>query len=218
MESLEPMTIALIVLVIAGIWAVVELALTFRQTRKSVSELTDSVNDTIADIRPVVAKLDGVADELPAAAKQIEPILEKASTTVDLINVDLVRVEGILSDVNAVTDTGARASGAVTGAVESVASGVAGVVNKVAGKVSGKGSAQAKIAAGESPAALEGTTEPVASEQVSGDAGYFTYPSEGEAAQAAAPVAEPESAVSEPEAAEPTSFEVPVSGVSADKQ
>lgn len=210
MESLEPMTIALIVLVIAGIWAVVELALTFRQTRKSVSELTDSVNDTIADIRPVVAKLDGVADELPAAAKQIEPILEKASTTVDLINVDLVRVEGILSDVNTVTDTGARASGAVTGAVESVASGVAGVVNKVAGKVSGKGAAQAKIAGGEAPAALEGATEPVASEQVSGDEGYFTYPSEGEAAPAA-PAAE-----SEP--AEPTSFEVPVSDVSADEQ
>lgn len=212
MESLEPMTIALIVLVIAGIWAVVELALTFRQTRKSVSELTDSVNDTIADIRPVVAKLDGVADELPAAAKQIEPILEKASTTVDLINVDLVRVEGILSDVNTVTDTGARASGAVTGAVESVASGVAGVVNKVAGKVSGKGAAQAKIAGGEAPAVLEGATEPVAtesvaSEQVSGDEGYFTYPSEGEAAPAA-PDAEPE----------PASFEVPVSDVSADEQ
>lgn len=210
MESLEPMTIALIVLVIAGIWAVVELALTFRQTRKSVSELTDSVNDTIADIRPVVAKLDGVADELPAAAKQIEPILEKASTTVDLINVDLVRVEGILSDVNTVTDTGARASGAVTGAVESVASGVAGVVNKVAGKVSGKGAAQAKIAGGEAPAALEGATESVASEQVSGDEGYFTYPSEGEAAPAA-----PDA---EPEPAEPTSFEVPVSDVSADEQ
>ena len=105
---MEPMTIALIVLVIAGIWAVVELALTIRQARKSVSELADSVNDTIGEVRPAIAKLDGAIDELQPAVKQIEPILEKASTTVDLINVDLVRVEGILSDVNTVTGTGAR--------------------------------------------------------------------------------------------------------------
>ena len=175
--ALDPMTIALIVLVIAGVWAVVELALTLRQTRKSVSELTDSVNETIADIRPVVAKLDGVADELPAAAKQIEPILEKASTTVDLINVDLVRVEGILSDVNTVTDTGARATGAVSGAVESVATGVAGALGKVAGKVSGR--ASAKISAPAATGALDAPApaEPVSVERVSGDEGYFTYPS-----------------------------------------
>lgn len=55
-------------------------------------------------------------DELQPAVKQIEPILEKASTTVDLINVDLVRVEGILSDVNTVTGTGARVTDAVSGA------------------------------------------------------------------------------------------------------
>lgn len=175
--ALDPMTIALIVLVIAGVWAVVELALTLRQTRKSVSELTDSVNETIADIRPVVTKLDGVADELPAAAKQIEPILEKASTTVDLINVDLVRVEGILSDVNTVTDTGARATGAVSGAVESVATGVAGALGKVAGKVSGR--TGAKISAPAATGALDAPApaEPVNVERVSGDEGYFTYPS-----------------------------------------
>lgn len=83
-------------------------------------------------------------------------------------------------------------------------------MNKVAGKVSGKGAAQAKIAGGEALAALEGATEPVASEQVSGDEGYFTYPSEDEATPAA-----PDA---ELEPAEPTSFEVPVSDVSADEQ
>ena len=145
---MEPMTIALIVLVIAGIWAVVELALTIRQARKSVSELADSVNDTIGEVRPAIAKLDGAIDELQPAVKQIEPILEKASTTVDLINVDLVRVEGILSDVNTVTGTGARVTDAVSGAVEHAASGVAGVAAKVQVNV----------------------------EQVCGDTGYFTYP------------------------------------------
>ena len=56
---MEPLTIALIALVVAGIWAVVELALVLRRTRQSVAELTDSVNDTIGEVRPVIAKLDG---------------------------------------------------------------------------------------------------------------------------------------------------------------
>lgn len=187
---MEPLTIALVVLVVAGVWAVVELALTLRRTRQSVTELTDTVNDTIGEVRPVIAKLDGAVDELGPATKQVEPILEKASTTVDLVNVDLVRLEGILSDVNTVTGTGARASAAVSGAADAVASGVAGVAAKVAGKVAGK--AQAKISdAGHEPAHLaapgqgddaqageRAADEPVV-ERVSGDAGYFTYPTTG---------------------------------------
>lgn len=182
---MEPMTIALIVLVVAGVWAVVELALTLRQTRKSVSELTDSVNDTIGEVRPAIAKLDGAIDELQPAVKQIEPILEKAATSVDLINVDLVRVEGILSDVNSVTGTGARVTEAVTGAVEHAAGGVAGVAAKVAGKVTGR--QPSKLAGHEDPASLEAPkgehaadAPRVSVEQVSGDTGYFTYPA-GEA-------------------------------------
>ena len=180
---MDPMTIALIVLVIAGVWAVVELALTLRQTRKSVSELSDSVNDTIGEVRPAI-------DELGPAVKEVAPILEKASTTVDLINVDLVRVEGILSDVNAVTGAGAHVTDAVTGAAESVSRGVAGVAAKVAGKVTGAGKA-AKIAAPETAANLEapkdeaGEPTPEADvevERVKGDTGYFTYP--GASAQA----------------------------------
>lgn len=192
---MEPMTIALIVLVVAGVWAVVELALTLRQTRKSVSELTDSVNDTIGEVRPAIAKLDGAIDELQPAVKQIEPILEKAATSVDLINVDLVRVEGILSDVNSVTGTGARVTEAVTGAVEHAAGGVAGVAAKVAGKVTGK--QPSKLAGHEDPASLEAPkgeqsadAPSVSVEQVSGDTGYFTYPA-GEAAGESAAGDEP---------------------------
>lgn len=199
---MEPMTIALIVLVVAGVWAVVELALTLRQTRKSVSELTDSVNDTIGEVRPAIAKLDGAIDELQPAVKQIEPILEKAATSVDLINVDLVRVEGILSDVNSVTGTGARVTEAVTGAVEHAAGGVAGVAAKVAGKVTGK--QPSKLAGHEDPASLEAPKGEAAAdaprvsvEQVSGDTGYFTYPA-GEAAGESAAASEPAANAAQP--------------------
>lgn len=188
---MEPLTIVLIVLVVAAVWAVVELALTLRKTRQSVSELTESVNDTMGELRPVISKLDGAADELVPAARQLEPILEKASTTVDLVNVDLVRIEGILSDVNSVTDTGARVTGAVSGAADAVASGVAGMVGKIGGRPSKVARQAAKLEAAEQAAAASGEggqgktpahhkpTPEV--RRVAGDEGYFTYPSSSEA-------------------------------------
>lgn len=193
---MEPLTIALVVLVIVGVWAVVELALVLRRTRRSVETLTDAVSDTIGEVRPVIAKLDGAVDELAPASREVEPMLKKASTAIDLVNVDLVRLEGILSDVNAVTDTGARVSGAVTGAAESVASGVASAVGKVAGKVTGSKRQQQKLAGQETPhlEAPQGSGEAPASEapaprveHVTGDSGYFTYPAaDGAAADDAA--------------------------------
>lgn len=193
---MEPLTIALVVLVIVGVWAVVELALVLRRARRSVETLTDAVSDTIGEVRPVIAKLDGAVDELAPASREVEPMLKKASTAIDLVNVDLVRLEGILSDVNAVTDTGARVSGAVTGAAESVASGVASAVGKVAGKVTGSKRQQQKLAGQETPhlEAPQGSGEAPASEapaprveHVTGDSGYFTYPAaDGAAADDAA--------------------------------
>lgn len=204
---MEPMTIALIVLVVAAVWAVVELALTLRRTRKDVGELAESVNDAIGELRPAISKLDAAADELVPASKRIEPILEKAATSVDLVNVDLVRIESILSDVGTVTDTGARASDAVTGAVDAVASGVAGVVGKVTGKGAGKASSRlsgakaAEAATLEAPKEASGADEPPV-ERVSGDAGYFTYPTAGgttagEGAGAASPAPEAATATDE---------------------
>lgn len=194
---MDLMTIALIVLVVAAIWAVVELALVLRRTRKSVDELSESVTGVLDEVRPVITKLDGAADELVPASKRIEPILEKAATSVDLVNVDLVRIESILSDVGTVTGTSARASDAVTGAVDAVATGVATAVGKVAGKATGKaraserlsGSEPAHLAAGAASAKGAVAAEPGAPvvERVSGDAGYFTYPSAAQASEDVAP-------------------------------
>lgn len=176
---MDAMTIALIVLLVAAIWAVVELALVLRRTRKSVSDVTESVNGVLDEVRPIVTKLDGVVDELAPASKRIDPLLDKATTTVDLLNVDLARVEGILSDVTTVTDTGARVSEAVSGAADAVATKVAGVVDKVTGKLGGA-TPQEALAQGSSDKSAQidhsYPEQDVSVKHVSGDAGYFTYP------------------------------------------
>ena len=79
---MDPLHILLVLLVIAGIWAVIELALTIRRARTTVDSLDKTmgeVNDMLAETRPVVAKLDGAIDELQPALTQVEPLLQSAN-------------------------------------------------------------------------------------------------------------------------------------------
>ena len=61
---MDYLQIALVVLAVAGVWAIVEVALTLRTTRKSITEITLSANNTIEQIQPVISKIDGMVDEL----------------------------------------------------------------------------------------------------------------------------------------------------------
>lgn len=115
---MDPIQIVLIVLALAGAWAVVELALILRRTRGVVDSLdktVEQVNSTIEEARPVVAKLDGVVDELQPAVAQIEPLLKQATVAAEALSADLVEVNGVLRDVSAVSGAASSASSAVTG-------------------------------------------------------------------------------------------------------
>lgn len=125
--------IVLVVLAAVAVWAVAELAVTLRRTRRQVEELTSSANEVIQQAQPVVAKLDGIVDELEPAAKQLGPLAGKADVTLDAANEALGRVNGILEDVSSVSGTASSVSGAVSRAAESAVSGVASVVSRIRG-------------------------------------------------------------------------------------
>lgn len=115
---MEPFEIVLIVLVIAAIWAVAELALTLRRTRgvaNSLDETVSKLNNTIAEAQPIVAKLDGAVDELQPALAQVEPLLKSTNTAVDALTANLVEVESVVRDVSSVTGAAANAGSAVSG-------------------------------------------------------------------------------------------------------
>ncbi|MBQ1840094.1 MAG: hypothetical protein II128_02015, partial [Atopobiaceae bacterium] len=61
---MSPLSILLLVLAVAGIWAVVELALTLRKARTTLDEVSHSATEAMDQATPVIAKLDGVVDEL----------------------------------------------------------------------------------------------------------------------------------------------------------
>ena len=131
---MSPIQIALLVLAIAGVWAIVELALTLRKTRNVVDSLDKTVNDlnnTIAEAQPVVAKLDGAVDELTPALAQMEPLLKSSKTAVDALTSNLVEVEAVVRDISEVTGSMAEASNAVSSVTDSAAGAVQKLFNKV---------------------------------------------------------------------------------------
>lgn len=124
----------LIILLVVAIWAVIELALVFKRTRRSVAALTKEVNQTIDQIQPVIDKVDGIIDDLQPAIKQVDPIVGEAKLTVLEANESLKKVNGILQDVSNVSSTASDVSDAAVHAANSVASATTGFVNRILGK------------------------------------------------------------------------------------
>ena len=130
---MSPIQIALLLLAVASVWAIAELALTLRKTRNVVDSLDKTVNDlnnTIAEAQPV-AKLDGAVDELTPALAQMEPLLKSSKTAVDALTSNLVEVEAVVRDISEVTGSMAEASNAVSSVTDSAAGAVQKLFNKV---------------------------------------------------------------------------------------
>ncbi len=107
---MDAASVLLIVLLVAAsgacgfvIWAVFELVATLRSTRK-------------------------LADDLDAS---LMPLLEKTDVTVDSINVELLRIDEIVTRVEEVTDR----VNSTSRAVQEVANAPAEIVNEIAGRV-----------------------------------------------------------------------------------
>jgi ABC-type transporter Mla subunit MlaD len=174
-------TILLLVLLVAAIWAIVELALVFRKTRGVVSTLDDTLGKTMGEVNEVLTHVDATIQTVDQTVKnldpaigQVEPLLGKIETTVDAVSLDLMQVDAILGDVSRMTGTAANATTSVTGVVDQAASAARGAVQKVMNKVA----PAAKVEALDEPApvkALEDAQDVVV-EHSDSDAGYFTYP------------------------------------------
>lgn len=179
--------LVLIVLVIAGAWLLVELALTIKSARSVVESLNDKVDgltnqvvETMEEIKPILANVDTTLTNLQPTVQELQPLLSKVGTTVDAVSLDLLRVDEILADVSDITSTGAHASNAAGNVVANASHAANQVINKVRGKLVGKEKSKAQqvervLAEAELPEQEYFTLEP---RLVKGDEGYFTYPSE----------------------------------------
>ncbi len=87
---------------IALIWALVELILFIRRTSKTVTNVEEQV-------QPILADAKAMTEDLKPAIEKIDPLLDRASLAVDAANLEIMRIDGILEDISAITDTAARA-------------------------------------------------------------------------------------------------------------
>ena len=183
---MDPLQIMLIVLAVAGVWALVEVALTVRKARTTLDEVSHSATEAIDQTTPIIAKLDGVVDDVQPALREVPGMMERVNTTLDQANVSLGTVNGILGDVSSATHGVAGVGESATRIVNTATSAAVGVVSKVASlgginipegqNLIGKG--EPAVAAEAAAPVDEPEDEPVHKE------GYVTY----------APVAAPEQA------------------------
>ncbi len=113
------------------IWLLVESALTMRKTRRAVAELTTRVEPTLAHIEQITSSLE------PAIAR-LDPLVEHAALTVDAVNLELMRVDQILEDVNNVTESVGAAVDKVASVTNAPLNFVSDMADKMRGLFSGK--------------------------------------------------------------------------------
>lgn len=178
---MDPLHILLVLLVIAGIWALIELALTIRRARTTVDSLDKTmgeVNDMLAETRPVVAKLDGAIDELQPALTQVEPLLKSANVAVDALTSNLIEVEAVVRDVSAVTGAAANAGNAVSGVADSASEAVQKLLGKFKPGSPDPGRALNEGADSSREAVLTSAPEDAPAEAPAPAPRYYTYDSE----------------------------------------
>ncbi|MEE8715871.1 MAG: hypothetical protein SOI26_00805 [Coriobacteriales bacterium] len=182
--------IVLLLLAIAAVWAVVELAVTFRRARgtilnvdSAVGDLKKSVDGVIEQVQPVITHVDEAVTQATPAIDNVAPLLTSATNAVDTLNSDLERIEEILTDASHVTGAASSATSAVRTATATIADrfrsrlGI-GRAGEPAPSMLGEGggeepadSGRAGDAEAEHPSVRDGARV------VSSDRGYFTYPS-----------------------------------------
>lgn len=117
--------VVLVVLGVAAIWLVVEIALMVRKSRKTVEELKQQ-------LEPSIASVNAMADSLEPAVAKIDPLMDRVTLTMDAANLEIMRIDTILEDVGEMTGT-------LTGTVETIdelAAAPANLVENVSTKVS----------------------------------------------------------------------------------
>lgn len=109
--------IVYIVVGVALVWFVVELALTIRKARGTVDDMQKQLEPTLTNVQ-----------QLTDDAK---PIVERLSLTVDAVNLELLRVDDILQDVGGIAGTASKA----VNTVDNVASAPLDIVNSLTRRV-----------------------------------------------------------------------------------
>lgn len=133
--------IVYVVVGIALIWALVELIIFLRSTRKTVSDLE-------GEIRPVISDVKEMTESLKPAIDKMDPLAERVSLAVDAANLEIMRLDGILENVDSLTGSASNAANAVEAVANTPLKLVNSAADKLRGAFSQKKASDASVALG----------------------------------------------------------------------
>lgn len=118
------LTVVFICVGIALIVFLIELVRTVRSARTTIDNVQKQ-------LEPTLAHVEQITNEIKPAIAKVDPLMDRVSLTIDAANLEMMRVDQILEDVTAITDT---ASNAIE-AVDNVANAPLELMNSVSTKV-----------------------------------------------------------------------------------
>ncbi|MEG1397197.1 MAG: DUF948 domain-containing protein [Raoultibacter sp.] len=136
-----------VVVGVALVWFIIELVMMVRKTRSAVDDMQKKIDPTLTSIGNMTASLE------PAVAK-IDPLVERVSLTVDAANLEIMRLDQILEDVNDITGKVSLAANAVESATSAPIAIVNTMTDKVRGVLRSHRASDESIALGEKKAAV----------------------------------------------------------------
>ena len=144
--------IVYIIVGVALVWFVVELALTFRKTRKVVSDVNDTVGQVKKQLEPTLDHVEKITAELAPASEKIDPLVDRVSLTVDALNLEVMRVDQILEDVTQVTDSVTKTMDTVDSVTSAPLDLVSSVTDKVRTRFKARGASDESVRLGQAAA------------------------------------------------------------------
>ena len=147
---------------LALIWFIIELVMTLRKTRKTVTELQgqiepvlESVNRVTTDLEPTVKSIERMTAQLEPAVAKVDPLVDRVTLTVDAANLEIMRIDQILEDVSQITDSVSSAVDTVDTVTSAPLELVSSVTDKVRAKMHPHAASKESVGLG---AAKEGET------------------------------------------------------------
>ncbi len=188
--------IVFVVVGIGAIWALIELIVFLRGTRKTLKTLEEEVRPVISDVREMT-------ESLKPAASKIDPLAERISLAVDAVNLEIMRLDGILENVDSLTSSASSAANAVDTVANTPLKLVSTAADRLRGVFLHKKASDASIALG-SAAEEEETAEGGSAKRdtsydsvvpASGPADVFSVSSAQAAASTEPPFSDPAASV-----------------------
>ena len=154
------------VLVILGIVALVFLIIILYRTSVTMKSVQNIAADAEKEVAPALTK--------------VNPMVDKAELMLDTVNLEMLRVDAILEDVEQITDVAGKAATTVDAVTSAPADAVTSIVDRIRGSIGSKRSNKVKQERLVYPigGAREGDEQPVTEEQ--------TTPADDEAMKKAA--------------------------------